>query len=379
MPSKHARLSPSSSHIWLHCPPSVRLSEKYEDQTSIYAEEGTEAHSLCEYELRKILDEKVADPRPNLRFYDQVMQDSADGYVETVMGIYDELKTFDESAVVFVEQQVDFSEYVPGGFGTSDAVIIGGPTMVICDFKYGSGVEVSATENTQLMCYALGCYLAFSPIYDISDIRLVIYQPRLSNYSVWECSADDLLAWAEEELRPKAKLAEAGEGTFAAGEWCRFCKARHTCRARSLKNLELAQYDFKLPPELSDDEVSDILNLLDDLEKWASDIREYAVKTILSGNAIDGWKLVEGRSNRKYTDEQAVASAVTDAGYDPYEHKVLGITAMTSILGKKKFNELLGELVYKPAGKPVLVRSNDKRPEYSNAKTDFMEVNDNDK
>ena len=377
MPSKHARLSPSSSNIWLHCPPSVKLSEQYEDQPSIYAEEGTEAHSLCEYELRKVLGEKATDPKFGLRFYDHVMQDSADGYVETVMGIYEELKSGDESAVVFVEQQVDFSEYVPGGFGTSDAVIIGGSTMVVCDFKYGSGVEVSATENTQLMCYALGCYLAFSPIYDITTIRLMIYQPRLSNYSVWECSADTLTAWAEEELRPKAKLAEAGEGTFAAGEWCRFCKARYTCRERSLKNLELAKYDFKLPPELSDDEVADILNLLDDLEKWASDIREHALKTIMSGSAIEGWKLVEGRSNRKYTDEQAVATAVQNAGYDPYDHKVLGVTAMTSLLGKKKFAEILGELVYKPPGKPVLVRANDKRPEYSNAKSDFMEEIEN--
>ena len=227
------------------------------------------------------------------------------------------------------------------------------------------------------MCYALGCYLAFSPIYDISDIRLVIYQPRLSNYSVWDCSADALIDWAETVLRPNALLAEAGEGSFAAGDWCRFCRARHTCRERSLKNLELAKYDFKLPPELTSEEVTDILNLLDDLEAWASDIREHAMKSILSGDTIEGWKLVEGRSNRKYTDDEAVASAVSDAGYDPYDHKVLGITAMTSLLGKKKFNELLGELVYKPPGKPVLVRADDKRPEYSNAKSDFMEVTDN--
>ncbi len=377
MPSKHARLSPSSSNIWLHCPPSVRLSEKYDDQASIYAEEGTEAHSLCEYELRTILGETATDPKPGLKFYDQEMQDSADGYVETIMALFEELKHTDESASVFVEQQVDFSEYVPDGFGTSDAVVIGGSTMIVCDFKYGKGIEVSADHNTQLMCYALGCYLAFSPIYDIADIRLVIYQPRLSNYSVWDCSADALIDWAETVLRPNALLAEAGEGSFAAGDWCRFCRARHTCRERSLKNLELAKYDFKLPPDLSNEEVADILSLLDDLETWASDIREHAVKSILSGDAIEGWKLVEGRSNRKYTDDEAVAAAVSDAGYDPYDHKVLGITAMTSLLGKKKFNELLGELVYKPPGKPVLVRADDKRPEYSNAKSDFMEVIDN--
>ena len=376
MPKSHAKLSPSSSHIWLHCPPSVRLSEKYEDQTSIYAEEGTEAHRLCEYVLKTELGEEATDPKPNFRFYDQTMQDAADGYAQMVIEYYEKLKAADPAAAIFVEERVDFSEYVPDGFGTSDALIIGDDTMVVCDFKYGKGVEVSATSNTQLMCYALGAYIAYSPIFDIQDIVLVIYQPRLANCSSWNISASDLISWAETELRPKAKLAEAGEGDFAAGDWCRFCKARSTCRERSRKNLELLRYDFRLPPELEEEEIADILNMSGDLEAWVKDIKDHALKSLLSGGKLEGWKIVEGKSNRRYTDEDKVADAVAAAGYEPYEKKLLGITSMTSLLGRKKFNELLSGLVEKPQGKPVLVRSDDKRPEYVGCKTDFMEAND---
>ena len=377
MPDRHAKLSPSSSHIWLHCPPSVRLSEKYGDQTSIYAEEGTQAHSLCEWELLGALGLiQPEDPRPDLKFYDQVMQDAADWYVEMVLEHLERIRQKDPAAEVFVEEHVDFSDFVPGGFGTSDAIVIGDDEMVVCDFKYGKGVEVTAEHNTQLMCYALGSYLLLSPIYEISKIVLVIYQPRISNYSSWELTADELLAWAENELRPKALMAEAGEGEFAAGDWCKFCRARSTCRERSRKNLELLQYDFKLPPELDDEEISDILAMTDDLEAWVKDIKEYALRSLLAGGTLEGWKVVEGKSNRRYIDEEKVAKAVTDAGYEPYEKRLLGITSMTSLLGKKQFNELLSGLVEKPQGKPVLVRADDKRPDYVGCKTDFMEVND---
>ncbi len=377
MPDKHARLSPSSSHIWLHCPPSVRLSEKYEDEKSIYAEEGTQAHALCEWTLKGALGyPRSPDPRPSLSFYDQVMQDAADGYTETVLEHLHRLQENDPAATVFVEQHVDFSEYVPGGFGTSDAIVVGDGEMVVCDFKFGKGIEVSADHNTQLMSYGLGSYLMLSPIFDMSRITLVIYQPRISNYSQWQLTTEELLSWAESELKPKAALADAGEGDFAAGDWCRFCRARSTCRARAQKNLEMLRYDLQLPPELTDDEVSDILTIADDLEAWVKDIREHAVRTLLSGDKIDGWKIVEGRANRKYIDETKVAEAVIAAGHDPYVRKVLGITDMTSLLGRKQFNEILGDLVIKPQGKPVLVRADDKRPEYISSKNDFSEVED---
>lgn len=376
MPDKHAKLSPSGSNIWLNCPPSVRLSERYEDVTTVYAQEGTEAHCLCEYTLKTALGEKPPDSRQDLKFYDQIMQDAADGYAEMVMEHLQRLRATDPAAQVFVEEHVDFSEYVPGGFGTSDAIVIGDDEMVVCDFKYGKGVEVSAESNTQLMCYALGSYLLLGHIFEVSRILLVIYQPRISNYSSWEISAADLMIWAETELKPKALLADAGEGEFAAGDWCRFCKARSTCRERAQKNLEMMRYDFKLPPELGDSEVADILTIADDLESWVKDIREYAVRTLLTGSRIEGWKIVEGRSNRKYTDESKVAEAVIAAGLDPYVKKILGITDMTALLGRKKFNELLGEYVIKPQGKPVLVRTDDKRPEYDISKTVFSEVDD---
>lgn len=376
MPDKHARLAPSSSPIWINCPPSASLSEQYKDEGSIYAEEGTQAHSLCEYTLKTRLGVEAEDPRPNLSYYDQIMQDSAEGYAETVLEHLTRLRQQDPGAEVFIEEKVDFSEYVPGGFGTSDAIVIGDGEMVVCDFKYGKGVKVSAEGNTQLMCYALGAYLLLSPIYEMSNIKLLIYQPRIDNYSVSDISVDDLLSWAENELKPRAALADKGEGDYSAGDWCRFCKARSTCRARAQKNLELLRYDLKLPPEIDDEEVSDILAVADDLEGWIKDIREHAMKTLLAGGSIEGWKLVEGRSIRKYSDEDKVAETVSAAGYNPYTQKILGITDMTSLLGRKKFNELLGDLVTKPQGKPVLVRTDDKRPDYVSCKTDFMEVED---
>ena len=373
MPDKHARLSPSSSHIWLRCPPSVRLSEQYADETSVYAEEGTEAHSLCEYELRKALGEKVPDPRPNLKHYSSEMQDAADGYTETVLAIREELRAIDECTEVFVEQHVDFSEYVPGGFGTSDAVVIGGNTMAVIDFKYGKGIAVSAEHNPQLMCYALGAYLAFGALYDLETVRLVIYQPRLNNYSTWDLTLEELLSWAESELRPKALLAEAGEGEFSSGEWCRFCRARCSCRARAEKNLELAKYDFEMPPKLNESEIAAILPVIDDLTSWADEIKHYALQQALSGVRYPGFKVVRGRSVRRYSDDAAAAEAVTKAGYDPYEKKILGITAMTQLLGKKKFEEVLGSLITKPPGKPTLVPESDKRPAINTAFEDFKD------
>ena len=216
----------------------------------------------------------------------------------------------------------------------------------------------------------------FDDIYDIDDIALHIYQPRRSNVSEWRIPKADLLAWAGEVLKPAADLAWDGKGEFSCGDWCRFCKAKNVCRARAEENLKLAQHDFKLPPELSDAEIEVILSKVDDLVSWASDIKEYALQQALSGKEWRGFKLVEGRSVRKYTDETSVAKAVTDAGYDPYEKKLLGITAMQKLLGKSRFNELLSAYIEKPQGKPTLVPDSDKRPAMNTAKNDFMEEKD---
>lgn len=370
MPDVHARFSPSSSDRVIHCPPSLILGEEagVEDTGSDYAREGTEAHALGEYLLRTALGQEAADPRPGFSFYCDEMQECAEGYRDEVLSIYETLRQTCPDALISIEQRIDFSEYAEGAFGTSDAVILGDGHLYVIDYKHGKGVPVSAegTEgngNSQLLCYGLGSYLAFSPLYDIKEITLVIYQPRISNYSQYSLSPEELLKWAENTLRPAAEMAMHGEGDFSVGPWCRFCKAKEICRKRAEENLALSRYDFARPDTLEDDEVNLILGKLDDLTKWAEDVKNYAVRRALEGYAWDDWKIVEGRSTRKYTDETKVAAAVTKEGYDPYERKLLGITAMEKMLGKKKFNELLGKLVIKPSGKPTLVSRADTRPE----------------
>ncbi len=277
---------------------------------------------------------------------------------------------------VLIEQRLDFSDFVPDGFGTGDCVILAEDTIHLVDLKYGTGLIVEAEENTQLMLYGLGCLQLFDGIYDIKKISMTIFQPRRDNISTYEMSKEDLLKWAEEYVKPRAKLAHDGVGDFCAGNWCQFCKVKATCRERARANLELAKLDFALPPTLTDDEIEEILGQLGDLTSWAKDIQEYALSRAKSGKRWAGFKLVEGRSNRKYSDEEKVAETVAQAGYEPYEQKLLGITAMTKLLGNKKFNELLGELVIKPAGKPTLVPERDKRPELENDFYEFMEDSD---
>jgi hypothetical protein len=238
------------------------------------------------------------------------------------------------------------------------------------------GILVSAEKNPQMQCYALGALELFDGIYDLDTVRMIIYQPRRDNVSTYELSKDELYRWADEVLKPTADLAFAGDGNFLCGEWCQFCKAKYDCRARADANLELARFDFKLPPLLTDEEVEEILSRIDDLIGWATDIKDYALQQAMSGREWIGWKLVEGRSNRKYTNETAVADTVSDAGFDPYEHKVLGITAMQKLLGKSRFDELLSVYIEKPQGKPTLVPESDKRPVMNTAKNDFMEEND---
>ena len=372
--ANHAVLSASASHRWLNCPPSVRLTERIPDNGSIYAAEGSEAHALCEYKLRKLLGMEAQNPLDTpvgLQHYDNTMEDAATGYAALVLELLEEIRKSCPDPIVMVEQRLDFSRWVKDGFGTGDAVIVADGTLHVVDFKYGTGVPVSAEGNSQMRLYALGAVDMFGELYDIDTVVMTIYQPRLSSISTDTLSKNDLLDWAETTLRPLADLAYKGEGDLNAGSWCRFCKLRSTCRKRAEANLAVAQHDFKLPPTLSDEEIAVILDKLDDLTGWAGDIKEYALNAALHGKHFDGWKLVEGRSNRRYTDEAAVAQIVSETGHDPYEHKLLGITAMEKLLGKKQFAVLLSNLVERPQGKPVLVPASDKRPEMTNAKNDF--------
>jgi hypothetical protein len=372
-PKGHAVLSASSSDRWLHCPPSARLCESYDDKGSDYAAQGTEAHALCEYKLRKALGMKATDPTENLTWFNEEMNDCATDYATYVLEQVEVAKQVCADPVVLIEQRVDFSRWVEGGFGTADALIIADGTLKICDYKHGLGVLVRAEENPQLMCYTLGALELFDKIYDIETVSMTIYQPRRDNVSTYELPKEDLYHWAGEVLKPTAELAFAGDGNFLCGEWCGFCKAKNDCRTRAEANLALAQYEFKVPPLLTDEDIEDILEKVDEFVSWASDIKEYALQQAISGKEWAGWKLVEGRSNRKYVNDAVVADVVEHAGFDPYERKILGVTSMQKLLGKTRFDKLLSPYIEKPQGKPTLVPESDKRPAMSTAAADFNE------
>lgn len=372
----HALLSASSSHRWLNCPPSARLCEGYDDKGSNFAAEGSDAHSLCEYKLRKALGMEAKDPTEDLTWYDAEMEESASGYAAFVMELVAEAKKTCSDPVVLIEQRLDYSKYVQSGFGTGDCVLISDGTLHIVDFKYGRGVLVEAEDNPQMKLYALGALEIFDCLYDIDTVSMTIYQPRRANVSTFTLTRQELLDWAETVLVPTAELAYAGDGEYHCGEWCQFCKAKADCRERARANMELARYEFRQPPLLTDEEVEEILGKLDSLMDWASDIKDYALQAAISGKHWSGYKLVEGRANRRYTDENAVIAAVKAAGYDPYdEPKLLGVTAMTTLLGRKQFNDILGGLITKPQGKPTLVPESDKRPAMTTILDDFKEDN----
>ena len=345
---KHAFLSASSSHRWLACPPSALLCAKEADQSSAYAKQGSDAHELCEYLLLKALGHDPPDPTENLDYYDAEMLSCAEGYRDFVMEQVEEARKLSADPLICVEQRLDYSRWVENGFGTGDCVIVADDL-------------------------ALGALDTFGDLYDIRRIKLSIYQPRRENVDTFEMTVEDLLRWADDILSPIAKLAFTGDGEFCAGDHCVFCKVKATCRARADYNMELAKYEFEKPAMLTDEEIAAILPMIDSLVSWATDIKEFALQQALSGTVYEGYKVVEGRSNRKYSDETAVAKIVQDAGYDPFEKKLLGVTAMQRQLGKKRFQELLGGLLYKPPGKPVLVPTSDSRPEFNTAANDFID------
>ena len=373
--SSHAFLSASSSHRWLACPPSARLCEGLEEQESTYAKEGSEAHELCAYLVEKALGKDVVDPRANFEYLNGEMERCANDYADYVLEQYELAKQYCKDPIIFIEQKLDFSKYVKDGFGTGDCVIIADKRLHIIDYKHGLGVLVESKGNSQMMCYALGALDSFEGIYDIDEIEMSIFQPRKDNISSWTISIEELLKWGEEVLKPTALLAYEGKGEFKSGEHCRFCRAKAICRKRAEDNLKLAKYDFTPPGSLDENEIASLLEQIEKLMSWGEDVWNYALLKAKQGVKFKGYKLVEGRSNRKYKDEEKVAQIVKAAGVNPYEEKLLSITSLTDLLGSKKFNELLGELVYKPPGKPTLVKESDKRPELNNAINDFNDNN----
>lgn len=313
----------------------------------------------------------MPDPTKGLTFFDEEMAECTDEYAQYVMEQIEAAKAICKDSLVLIEQRLDFSRWVPGGFGTGDCVIVADDTLTVIDYKHGLGVLVDAEKNSQMMCYALGALQLFDGIYDINHVSMTIFQPRRDNVSTYSMDKEELLHWAETVLKPTAELAEKGEGEYKAGDHCRFCKIKATCRKRAEYNLELASYDFAVPATLEDEEFEAVLAKVDGLVDWAGDVKAYALQQAICGKNWAGWKLVEGRSNRRYINEAAVADAVEKSGFDPYEKKVLGITAMTKQIGKKRFEELLSNLVEKPQGKPVLVPESDKRPAMHTAAEDF--------
>lgn len=374
-PEKHAKLSASSAHRWMNCNPSANLEREFADKTSEAAAEGSAAHALCEHKLRKAL--KMRTVRPVSKYDSDEMEMYTDSYVEFVLEQIEVAKQHCTDPFVLIEQRLDFSCYVPDGFGTGDCLIVADKLLHIIDFKYGLGVLVDAAENPQMMLYALGALQLFDALYDIDTISMSIFQPRRENVSTWTITVAELKEWAEKILRPKAELAFKGEGEFNPGPWCTFCKAAVKCRARAEEKLALAQYEFAKPPLLTDEEIEDILSRLDDLTKWANEIAAYAQDAAINhGKQWNGFKLVEGRSVRKYSDEAAVVAAATAAGYrDIYKKSLISITEMEKLMGKKTFTEVLGGLVIKPQGKPTLVPASDKRPAiHTGANLDFTEI-----
>lgn len=375
-PKKHAVLSASSSHRWLNCNPSARLEQEFEDRTSEAAEEGTAAHALAEHKLRKAL--KMRSTRPVSKYDCDEMEAHTDGYVQFVLETLEQARQQCKDPMVLIEQRLDFSCYVPDGFGTGDCLIVADHTLHIIDLKYGQGILVEAEDNPQMMLYALGALRLFDTLYDIDTVSMTIYQPRRENISTCDMSVDALMFWVRNTLQPGAERAYKGEGEYIPGPWCTFCKASARCRARAEEKLQLAKYEFAQPPLLTDAEIEDILSRLDDLTKWANEIAAYAQNAAINhGKQWSGFKLVESRTNRKYSDEAAVIDAAKAAGYtDIFKKSLIPITEMEKLMGKKTFSAVLGGLVVKPQGKPTLVPASDKRPAIivTGAKDDFTEI-----
>ena len=375
----HALLSPSSASRWIHCPPSALLNAEAGDRDTVFTREGTLAHAVAELKARKYFigmgPQKYGAALRKFKI-DELWQDEMEGHTDAYLdALKDIAATFTETPYVALEQRVDFSEYVPEGFGTADCIMIGGEVLHIVDFKYGKGVDVSAEDNPQMNLYALGAILQYMPFYDIFTVRMTIVQPRIKREpDTWEIEARNLLYWAEGVVKPAAQLAAAGDGEFAEGDWCRWCAVRGNCRRRAEAQLELAKQDFKLPPTLTDAEVGEALTLGRRLKSWLSDLEEYALTACLGGADIAGWKAVEGRSVRAWTDPLAPYEEAKRAGVPEemlYERKPVTLAQLEKIMGKKAFAEVFTPtgkpaMIIIPPGKPTLVTSDDKRNAITN-------------
>ena len=378
MPTQHALLSASSAHRWLHCTGSPLLEKEFPDTTSVYAQEGTLAHELCELKLKKYTTvmPKGAYTRAHNKItkselWQNEMESTSETYLEYVKGI---MLACEIAPAVLIEKRVDFSRYVPEGFGTADCLILAGDTLHVIDYKHGKGVVVDADHNPQMMLYALGAMDELSLLYRFNTVHMVIVQPRVNNISEFTMTADELREWGESVVKPKAEAAISGKGEFEAGDWCRFCRAKQQCKTRYESNDSLY-------PELSErhdprlitlDELGEYLKRGRDMAAWLEDMKEYALSESLAGAEVPGWKAVEGRGSRAFTDTDEAVDTLIKNGIDEsvlYERRVLTLAQMEKAVGKKAFGEIVGNLVVKNPGKPTLVEESDKRPKITNQPT----------
>jgi hypothetical protein len=377
----HALLGASKASQWINCPPSARAQESIPDKRSAFADEGTVAHELSEIMLRcelggndgadvALYQEFVADaPHYNIE-----MREYCTTYCDYVIETYHAALDRSPDAVILLEEQLDFSEWVPEGFGTGDVVIISDGVMDIIDLKYGKGVPVSAEGNAQMRLYALGAWTSFNYLYDIQTINMTIVQPRLDNISTATMEIGELLDWADEVVKPAAAMAYEGHGKFKAGEHCRWCKIKGNCRARADENMQLLAHEFKEPALLSLEEIGPILTIAENLQAWAKDVQAWAFEQAAHGETIPGWKLVEGRSVRKIlADDVAIHRLWSKYGKEKFikPDELYGITELEKRIGKKELNALIGDLIVKPPGKPALVVETDKRPPINSVAGDF--------
>lgn len=374
MPSSHALLSPSSASRWLNCPPSARLEERAPDHESESARVGTIAHARAEQKLRNYLE---GHPRKKVKCLDGEMDECTTNYRNYVVEVLNEEKKKSKYAKLFIEVQLDLSNWAPGSFGTSDAVVVGDDTVHIIDFKYGQSPKgkVEAYQNRQMMLYAIGVVDELECLYDFEKVKLHIFQPRLDHISEWELPLVQLKEWAEAVLKPKAQMAYEGEGEQKVGSWCHFCKVKQCCKARAEKSLEIAESDKRLDSLLmTDEQVSELLPHLDDVIAWAKDVQNFALEQALLGTKYQGYKLVEGVSRRKVVDPEGLKKALREKGFKEDEFldiKLKGLTALEKLVGKKEFSTDCGDFVEKPPGKPTLVKESDKRPEIGNVTEEF--------
>lgn len=381
MPGQHALLSPSSAHRWLNCTVAPRLEATEEEKSSSFADEGTLAHAICAMKLKLWLKQPTADEEIEVAKYAKYLTGEMEEYTDTYVGIvlekFAKARQKTKDAKLLVETRLDFTEYIPESFGTGDAVIIADGRMEVIDFKYGKGVRVDAHENPQMMIYAIGAYDKFSFDYKIEEVRMTIVQPRIDNISEYELHITDLLEWASLTLRPKAEMAYKGAGEQKPGDWCQFCKVKARCRALARQAAEAQEWRPD-PHLITKEEMEGLLPQLPAIKSWLSGVEEFALEQALGGTSFRGYKVVEGRSIRKIAEPEVVACILNNEGYSdeaimkPEELK--GISDLEKVVGKKKFNELCGEYIVKPQGKPTLVPESDKRSAFNAAADDFKDI-----